>query len=792
MNTCLELRSVSESRSASPSTPRHERRGKRDTRATLLVAFVALVVAALATRSAEAQGTLTASVEGGDPIRLPIVQERFDVRIDRQHATTVLRQSFQNESGEPVEGLYRLALYEGSQVSGFAYYNGETRIVGEVFERGEAREVYEDVTGLGRDPGLLEQDGEGAFTFRVFPIAPGEPKRVEVTFGQLLPQRGRTVEYRVPLTSARSALRIALREDRPIVGIRSPTHELRVERRGSSEATVELGAARGNGGEAVIAYEVSEPDFALHARVHRDPGQDPYLVLSMAAPENDAEARVAKDVTLVLDHSGSMSGEPLEQAKRAAHDLVTRAREGDRLNIVLFDDGVESLYPAPRPVDARLRAEAHAYLDRVQDGGGTDIAAAVRHALEAQHRDARPHLVLFLTDGQSDPAAALSAADNAGGARIYTIGLGPGVTRPLLSRLASTHRGTFTFIPSADALTDRMARLYDQLAEPVLVDLEVEGAEGARPYGRYPRTLPDLFRHDEMRVAMRLLPGAESATVRLRAVHRGRPLERTVRVDVPQASDAPWIGRTWAAARIDELLEDIALHGETDERKNEVIELAIAYSIVTPYTSFLAIPESELTDTARENLARMREARRRVLAANPDALALSRSSMPPGDPVLRVHAPVDAVRVTAYFPFGLVKDLRYDAHEETWECRFLVPNDVRDGEYRVRVVIETTDGTVRVNEVAYTIDSEEADLDVELEAASTGARIRVRTTGPARAVTVASVIDPQTRLELRPSPSGAFFEGFLPLRPGAHSLRIVAADEARNESDRIVEVEVPR
>ncbi|MBC7171588.1 MAG: hypothetical protein H5U40_04140, partial [Polyangiaceae bacterium] len=327
---------------------------------------------------------------------------------------------------------------------------------------------------------------------------------------------------------------------------------------------------------------------------------------------------------------------------------------------------------------------------------------------------------------------------------------------------------------------------------PVLIDLEVEGVEGARPYGRYPRTLPDLFRHDQVRVAMRLLPGQQSATVRLRGTHGGRRLERSVTVDVPAASDAPWIGRTWAVARIDELLEDIALQGETDERKDEVIELAIAYSIVTPYTSFLAIPESELTETARENLSRMREARRRVLAANPDAAALSRTAMPPGDPVLRVHAPIDAVRVTAYFPFGLVKDLRYDEGEESWECRFLVPNDVADGEYRVRIVMTQADGTIRVSEVPYTIDSEETDIDVELEVTPAGARLRVLTAEPARAVTVASIRDPRLRFDLRPSARGGSFEGFLPLPPGTHSLRVVAADAARNESDRVIEVEVPR
>jgi Ca-activated chloride channel family protein len=778
-------------RGAAATPARHGARGARDTAAWVVIALACLFGGRAS--PAAAQGTLIGAVEGGDPMRMPLVEERLEVRIDRQHATTVLRQTYQNEQGEPVEGLYRLALDEGSRVTGFAYYLGESRIVGEVFEREAARGVYEDVTGLGRDPGLLEQDGEGAFTFRVAPITPGEQKRVEVTFDRFLSQRGRTVEYRVPLAGAHPSVRVALHEDRPVTAVTSPTHRLAVTRGAQDELSIDVGERTGESGELVLRYTVEEPDWAVHARVHRDPGMDPYVVVSMAVPESaGAGEPIAKDVTLVLDHSGSMSGEPLAQALRAAHDLVDRAREGDRLNVVVFDDGVESLYPSPRAVTAALRQEAHAYLDRVQDGGGTDIALALRHALGAQHADARPHLVLFLTDGQSDAPAALAAADEAGATRVYTIGLGPGVARPLLSRLATHHRGTFTFIPSAEALTARMARLYEQLAEPVMVDLEIDSIEGARPYGRYPRTLPDLFRHDEMRVAMRLLPGHDHATIRVRGRLGGQPAERTVAVDVPTSVSAPWVGGAWAAARVDELLEDIALHGETDERKDEVIELAIAYSLVTPYTSFLAIPESELTDTARESLEQMRESRRRILAANPDAVALSRSAMPPGDPVLRVHAPSDATSVTAYFPFGLVKDLRFDPTNEVWEGRFLVPNDVADGDYRVRIVIVEVHGQVRVTEVPYTIDSEAPDLEVELEASAGGVRVRVRADEQARAATVASVIDPSVRFELEPTDDGQGFEGFVALPPGLHALRVVVADEARNESDRVLDVEVPR
>src|SRR5262245_3169174 len=100
---------------------------------------------------------------------MPVVEERLAIVIDGQHATTTLTQVFENNTGAPTEGRYRLRAGMNAHVEGFSYWNGEQRIVGEVFEKQTAREVYENVTSRRRDPGLLEQDGEGQFGFRVFP-----------------------------------------------------------------------------------------------------------------------------------------------------------------------------------------------------------------------------------------------------------------------------------------------------------------------------------------------------------------------------------------------------------------------------------------------------------------------------------------------------------------------------------------------------------------------------------------------------------------------------------------------
>jgi len=513
--------------------------------------------------------------------------------------------------------------------------------------------------------------------------------------------------------------------------------------------------------------------------------------VSLPTPDVKRGAVTPKDVTIVLDHSGSMGGEPIAQARKAAANVVSRMSADDHLNIVLFDDGVDMLFTKPKQLTDDVRKQALQYIERVQDEGGTDLALALKASLAAQVKDDRPDVVLFLTDGQSDSQAALKiAAADENDIRVFTIGVGSGVEKPLLSRLAATKRGRFVFIDSPDALDARMAQLYDQIAEPVLVDvtIDVEGASLARTY---PRTMPDLYRDDELRVASRIR-GEGTAEVIVRGKLAGKSVEMRALVDLGASQARPWIGRLWGQSRVEDLLEEIALQGETEELTIEVIELATAYNFATQYTSFLAIPESELTEQAAQSLADARANKQKILAAHKDAAALSRSAMPPGDPVLSVKAPSDATQVTAYFPFGLVKDLRYDGNTEHWTVRFLVPKGVVDGDYDVKIVIVNADGTVEMAVIPYTIDSDGAQFDFETEQTEHGVRVTVVAAEPSRLVTVALASDPKVRVELTDSGDHLTFTGDIELPAGRHELRIVVADTARNESEQSGDVEIIR
>ncbi len=559
----------------------------------------------------------------GRPAALPLTSERLRAEIDGQHATTTLRQVFTNQTGAALEGRYVLRPELTARVTGFAYYIGEERIVGEVLERQAANQVYDEVTTVRRDPAILEETAAGEFTFRVFPIQPAEAKPVEVTFAQWLARRGQTVTYRVPIGSPSTDAEIVVRDPRAR-DVRSPTHRIDVEPLPGGGVRVRTRGATDFQGELVLRYRVEERPWSMSVYVHRDRGHAGYFTLSVAAPQGSEDAVAPKDVTLVLDRSGSMSGDAIANARRAAIGVISRLGPEDRVNVIAFDDDVDPLFSRPRPADPATRAEATAFVSRLTDGGGTDLAFALRRALEAQHAEepSRPRVVIFLTDGQSAPEPVLElATSDQRDVRVFTVGLGSGVNRALLSRLAADKRGRFTYIADASRLEAEVGHLYAQIARPLLVgvSLDVEGAVASRIY---PRTLPDVFVDDELTVHGRLRGEGPVAFV-LRGRLGSRMVELRAEAQVPAAVERPWVGRRWAIARVEDLLEEIQLKGEQREMRDEVLSLALAYDFVTPYTAFLAIPERELTAQAAQTLARARAERGAAEERHADAVALA-------------------------------------------------------------------------------------------------------------------------------------------------------------------------
>ncbi len=548
---------------------------------------------------------------GSDP--LPTHEERLTVDIDGDYARSTLRSTYTNSSNNQLEGHYTIRPGSGSHVDGFAYWNDESKIVGEVFERETAHKVYDRVTARRRDPGLLEEDGEGAFAFKVFPIEPGENKQVEVSWSRWLDRHAQIVHYRAP--TGRRDSEIVINLDGHVKNVRSSTHKFHLESVTGGMRMRSEGALAAGTREVDVEWEVDEAPWTPDVMAQPNGKEDGWFALSLAAPKLPASAVTAKDVTIVIDRSGSMHGDKLEHAKLAAAKMVRMLDKGDRVNIVSFSDEVDPLFKTPQPLDADTRASATAFISRLHAGGGTDIALALSTAVHGQEpASERPQIIVFLTDGQSDAQQAVAV--DTGNVRLFTLGLGEDVNKPLLSRLAAQKRGRFVFIEDAASIEPEVARLSSSIAKPLLVDISVE-VKGAQATRIYPRSLPDLFAEDELKISGRLR-GNGPATFIVRGKLGGKPVEFTRVVDLTTGRSRPWIGELWAQSRIDHLQEEIALGNDKGgELREEVLELALAYNFVTPFTAFLAVPESELGGM-RGTVMAARERKAKILANNPD------------------------------------------------------------------------------------------------------------------------------------------------------------------------------
>ena len=352
----------------------------------------------------------------------------------------------------------------------------------------------------------------------------------------------------------------------------------------------------------------------------------------LAAPDVPApnEAPPPRTLALVIDTSGSMQGEKMEQARAAAAFVVGRVRPEDTFNIVAYSSTVTPFAAELQTGDEASRAAAAAFVDGLRAGGGTDIHSALTTALGMlPARGDRPTYVLFLTDGEptvgvtdetaiAADAAAANGGANATKARVFTFGVGTDVNARLLDRLSDGGRGVSTYVAPTENVESAVADLYAKIAAPVLTDLSLtfapDGGAEDRTGGALnrvlPATLPDLFAGQQLSVVGRYAPpksgdgAAELAgTFTLAGTSTagdGERLTFTLPATLPADSDetAAFVPALWATRRIGELIGRIDLDGENPELVDELVRLSTRYGILTPYTAFLAEEDVRLNELA--------------------------------------------------------------------------------------------------------------------------------------------------------------------------------------------------
>lgn len=533
---------------------------------------------------------------------LSVKYHRVHVEINNQVAKTSIDQVFINNHDRDIEGIFIFPLPEKASISEFSMYIGKEKIEGEILDRDRARKIYEDIVRRLKDPALLEYVGRNMFRARVYPIPARGEKRIQLSYTEVLKAERNLVRYLYPLNTEKFSLHpikqvsisVKINSKIPISSIYSPSHKISVRKENKGEASASFeGENLKPEKDFILYYSLSEDEIGLTFMNWKGPKNNYFLFLASPSYVSQKEKIINKNLIFVLDSSGSMSGEKIDQAKEAVRFVINHLDENDKFSVVDFDDGVSVFAPEIVPADHENRKKALKFVDEIEDAGGTNINDSLVQALKMAESGERPNYILFLTDGL--PTVGITetteiirniAKANEIKSRIFVFGVGYDVNTVLLDKISSENRGTSLYVSENDNLEIAISNFYEKIASPLFSELKVD-FKGIKVRDVYPRILPDLFKGSQL-ILLGKYEGENQLTVTLSG--RVRKQERSFVLENQKLLEDEayhFLARLWATRRIGYLLEEIRLHRENKELVDEVKKLALKFGIVTPYTSFL-------------------------------------------------------------------------------------------------------------------------------------------------------------------------------------------------------------
>jgi Ca-activated chloride channel family protein len=387
--------------------------------------------------------------------------------------------------------------------------------------------------------------------------------------------------------------------DEPTRRIDGRQAEVKIERNKAQRDDIALLVAT-SGDDLGLSLVTFDPDG--------NEGDEGYFMATLSASsELLREGALDRQMTIVIDRSGSMSGGKMEQAKVMLRQTIASLVERDTFNLISFSRDTEPLFATPRAATRENRDEALRFVDALVADGDTNIEAALRVALEQPTRSGRPHAIVFVTDGlptrgERDIDALLQLAKGSRPqrddrpvttSRIFSFGVGYDVNTRLLDGIARNGDGESGYVRPSEDISDIVGGFVAGLASPLVTGLQLDF--GDQVTDLHPRILPDLYPGRPITVF-----GRFSSTMSQEVTLRGQARSGTVRTSFgaefgssTDSANAAFVGNLWAARQVADLLDTIRIDGATPERVRTVTEVATRWGIVTPYTSFLVTPEGQ-------------------------------------------------------------------------------------------------------------------------------------------------------------------------------------------------------
>ncbi len=604
---------------------------------------------------------------------IQISEVAADVRIVQQVATTTLDIGLTNPSGQQQEAEMLIPVPDGAVLRGFTFAGSAKEPTAKLLPKTEAQTIYRSIVSKLKDPALLEFAGFNLVRSSVFPVAARGTQRVRLIYEHILKADGNRVDYLLPRSESFEAtatpwkISVKVQSKSAISAVYSPSHQVAVERAAPQQAIVRVaGDQKLEPGPFRLSYLVEGAGLTASLLAYPDAriGGGYFLLLAgVPAGAPGPTKAIKREVTLVIDRSGSMQGEKIEQARAAALQVVEGLEAGEAFNIIDYSDAVARFAERPVIKNRETMGQARTYIKHLKAEGGTNIHDALVEAMRQPVTAEMLPLTIFFTDGvptsgvtQETAIRSGVVAANTHKRRIFTFGVGFDVNAPLLTSIANATRATTTFVFPNESVETKVSQVFSKLSGPVLADpqlatLDHSGKVTTRAVRELlPAELNDLFEGDQI-VLLGQYQDDDPLHFRINGNYLGAPRTFDLKFDLDKATTRnAFVPRLWASRKIARLIEtiseagadnqtgarggfrgagtmntsaampirsvgghhsagaNIAVDPKMKELVDEIVRLSTEYGVLTEYTAFLALDGTDfsqrdaLNEQARRSL----------------------------------------------------------------------------------------------------------------------------------------------------------------------------------------------
>ena len=389
-----------------------------------------------------------------------------------------------------------------------------------------------------------------------------------------------------------------------LADITSRYHNIKVERQGVGKARIELEQKTVAADRDFVLQWQPTPSQAPRAALFTESGDDSdkerqYNLIMLLPPviERGSAPRLPREVTFIIDTSGSMGGQSITQARSALAMAVERLKSSDRFNIIEFNSTTHMLYSSPVEASAYNRKQAIRYIQSLDANGGTVMEPALRSALSSAENENYIQQIVFLTDGAVGNESALFKLieKGLGSKRLFTIGIGSASNSHFMMRAASFGRGTFTYIGKLTEVEEKMQALFVKLETPAISHLKIDWPTGEAEIEYYPKRLPDLYNGEPLVITAASRP----LTGELRISGRRGRQAWSASLPLINQTRQQGVAVLWARSRIASLMDQLYTGGDREKIKRDIIATALRHHLVSKYTSLVAV---DVTPVRPQNL----------------------------------------------------------------------------------------------------------------------------------------------------------------------------------------------